>query len=452
MPVTVGIDLSTTAAKAVVVRADGRRLAFASCPYPTDFLPGGRVEQDARQWWSATAAAVRAAVARSGAERRVAAICAATQGISIVPVDARGAPLRASINWLDARASEEAESLDRDWRGGRLPETTGRRTHPANSLPKIMWLRRHEPGVFSAARGWLTPGAYLARCMTGVPVSDHTLAAGTLAYSVPSLSWSGELLAMAGLAPDQMPELAWAGTTIGALTGEAAEALGIPAGIPVVLGGQDQKCAAWYAGLAPGAITVSLGTASAISGLVGQMPADPEFPVPVSPYLFPGSFVLEAVTPAAGASIEWLARILSAGSGKTFRAADAARIAGQAPPGANGVRFSPHLAGTGTPDWDAAATGGFTGIRLGTSAADLARAVLEGVADDIAGNVALLRDLGVAVDGIHCFGGGARSGLWISLIEAACRRTVSVSVEPETAALGAAQLALGAVTGAVTGR
>jgi len=451
LPVTLGIDLSTTSAKAAVVRADGKLLALSVVPYPTTYLPDGGVEQDAEDWWRSVATAVRTAIGRSGAAHRVIALCAATQGISVVPVDRDGAPLHQSINWLDTRATHEVAALVSAFSNDRLYALTGRRPHAAYTLPKIAWIRQHKPDLYTRTARWLLPLPYLTEQLTGRAVADHTIAAGTYGYDVLNAEWSHELLAWAGLSIQQLPELAWAGSVVGPLITQAAEALALPAGVPVVLGSQDQKCAAHFVGLKSGVATISMGTAAAISGWSNRPLVDDLERIPLSPYMNPNSWVLEGVVPAAGACIEWLSRLFSSGRTRTMSPAQTVSLAADSPPGANGVIFVPHLAGPGTSDPESSPSGSFSGLHLGTTTADLSRAVLEGVAREVAANVEILKSLGIQVEELRLFGGGARSPLWSELVATASGVPTTVAQHSEATALGAARIALEAVAGSQLG-
>jgi xylulokinase len=441
LPATIGVDLSTTAAKAVVRRADGQVLALASSPYPTRFLPDGRAEQDAEDWWRSTVLVVRQAVKRAGGAKRITAFGISTQGISVVPVDRRGFSIRASLNWLDLRASAEANDLAAAFTTDRLFAITGRQPGAAFTLPKIAWLRRHEPDLFARAERWLTPLPFLVLRMTGRAVSDHTMAVGTLAYDIGTGTWSDELLDWAGVARSRFPELSWSGDVAGALESDAADELGLPAGLPVVLGAQDQKSAAFAAGLAPGVATLSLGTAAAIIGLADRVTVDAERRIPASPYLWPGTTIFEGVVPAAGASLDWLSRLVSTGAGRTVPVERLLALASRETGTEDDLRFVPHLNGSGTPVWQPEATGALTGLRLATSLGDVVRALLTGIAGEISSNLTILRQLQISVNVLHAFGGGARSALWLELIERACGVPIVAVHQPEMAAVGAAMLA-----------
>jgi xylulokinase len=322
-----------------------------------------------------------------------------------------------------------------------LFQTTGRLPRQGLTIPTIRWMRDHEPELFGRTAMWHLPHSYLTKRMCGRSVVDHSLAAGTIGYDENTLAWSDAICDWAGCSPRSLPEIDWGGQLAGKLTAHAAVEFGILPGIPVVIGGQDQKVAAFAAGIEPGTATLSLGTAAALSVTTSDRRVDPNRRIPVSPFVREGTWVLEGVIPSAGASIEWFARLLSTLGDATISPEGIFTLASQAPVGARDVRFIPNLAGPGTAG-DPEKAGRIEGIRIGTSAADLSRALLEGVAVNIQDNVRAIGDLGTSIERLMLFGGGARSDLWCQIIGDYCRLPVVVSGEKETAAKGAAFLAI----------
>lgn len=440
-PVTIGIDLSTTAAKALAVRADGAVVATSRVPYETTYRRGGWVEQDANDWMESVVAVLTTISERLASRYSVEGIGLTTQGISVVPVDRTGSPLRPSINWLDTRATAESEALERAHGPEAIYRTTGRRAHPALTLPKIAWMRRHEPDVARRVARWELPHSYLSLHLAGTSAVDRSLAAGTLGYDLHGLDWSVDLCQWAGISLDALPNIMDSGSSVGGLTGVAAARTGLPAGTPVFVGGQDQKVAAFAAGLSESTGTVSLGTAAAISARVDRPVLDPRMGIPLSPFVLPGQWVLEGVVAAAGASVEWLARALSVDRRRPITSRKIFALAESSPAGASGVRFTPGLSDSNLEPGDTATGGTFTGISLSTTAADLSRAVLEGVGDAIAARVHEIGDLGVPIRALRVFGGGARSELWCSIIEQQTGVPVELFEQAEAAALGASMLA-----------
>lgn len=427
----IGLDLGTTAIKAGVYALDGQLLASAACEYGLITPRPGWVEQDPRQWWQLSVQAVRAALGACAAPHRPAAISVSSQGISFVPLDCAGQPLGSALCWLDMRAEVEAEVVRVRVGEERLFALTGKRPSAAYVLPKLLWLRRNEPDRFRQADCFLTAHDFLLYRLCGEKLTDFSLAGGSLLFDLQRLEWSAELLDAFDLDPARLPRAVWAGTPAGDLGRQAAEELGLPAELPVVVGGQDQKVAALGAGLRPGWAAISLGTAAAVSCLAERPVFDPQRRIPLFPFVAPGLWDLEGVIGTAGAALRWARDNLFPG----LSYPQIETLARQSPPGGNGVRFYPHLAGAASPLWQPAAAGAFSGLTLASGRADLARSLYEGVAYQIRANLEVMAQLSPP-QALILFGGGSRSPLWREIIAAVCGL-------PAAAAAAAAQAAGG---------
>lgn len=437
-PALLGIDLGTTGCKAALYTPDGTLLGSAYLEYGLSQPAPGHVEQDAEEWWALTCQAIREAVAVAGISgERVAALGVSSQGISFVPIDAAGRPLGPAITWLDTRASAEAAGIMARYSPLALYRLTGKRASAVYVLPKLLWLRQHRPALYREAAAFVMAHDFLVHCFSGHIVTDHSLASGTLLYDVTRLAWSDELLAAFGLSLAQLPTVDWAGTPVGSVMPHVADRLGLGRGTLVVVGGQDQKCAALGARIQPGVATVSLGTATAISVLTDHPAFEQEARVPLCPFVVPGYWDLEGVVGTAGAALKWLRDTLF--PHLSYDALTA--LAASSPPGANGVRFYPHLAGATSPHWQPDVHGAYLGLQLATSAGDMVRAVLEGVAFQIRANLAVIEDAAGAVQALMLFGGGARSALWREIIAAVTGKPVALALTPDIAGWGAALLA-----------
>ncbi len=434
----IGIDLGTTGIKAALCSPRGEVLGESYLEYPLLRPAPGVVEQDAALWWSLTVEAVQRVMRAAGVSReRVRALSVSSQGISFVPVDEEGHPLGPAINWLDTRAADEAEIIRRRFSDADLFALTGKRASPAYVLPKLLWLRMHRADLYHRAFKFLMGLDYLLFHLCGRFVTDHTMAGGTLLYDITRLEWSETLLDAFDISVSRLPEVRWAGTPLGTLRPQAAEEMGLWPGAVVVVGGQDQKCAALGASIHPGAATVSLGTASAVSALVDRPRLDPRRRIPLFPFVVPGYWDLEGVVGTAGGALRWLRETLFPDA--TYD--DLSGLAADSPPGANGVCFYPHLSGAGSPHWRADVWGAFTGLTLAAGAADLVRSVFEGVAMQIRENLEAMQEIGCEVGELILFGGGARSSLWPQVIADVTARPVTVVAMPDVANWGAALLA-----------
>lgn len=429
----IGVDLGTTGVRSTVYDEDLAALGSAYLEYPMSHPAPGWVEQDARQWWDLTARVVRQAIAACGLPAgAVAGIAVSSQGISVVPVDADFEPLRPAISWLDTRAGAELAEICADFPPEALYRLTGKRASAAYTLPKLLWLRRHEPEMYDAARWFLMPQDYLVARMTGRAVTDHTLASGTMLYELEGRQWSSTLCGRFGLDPTRLPALKWAGEPVGQLTPAAAQALGLTCRTLVSVGAQDQKCAALAAGLSPGVTTISLGTAAAVETLGAP---DAAGRIPCFSYLAPGQTVLEGVVNTAGLNLRWLRDKLL--PNLSYREIDALA---EGAVGKSRVLCLPFLGGEGSPGWGEGRLGSLHRLDLQTGAGDIACAVMEGVAFELRRN---LEAMAAPKDQLlRLFGGGAKSSLWCGIIASATGRLVQAMQDPEMACLGAALLAV----------
>jgi len=298
------VDLGTTSCRAEVFSLDGEPLGRHSVEYSVDTPVPGAAEQDAETWWQAACECLRGALQRAGAEGKdVLAVGFSCQGHSWVPTDAGFRPLRPAFTWLDQRAARQAQSLLDEAGAECWGALAGKTPGPWHMLPQILWMREHEHDVINRAQHLLFVQDFLIARLTGRPATDYTTAAATLFFDITSNAWDGATLDRYRIAMRSLPEVVASGTAVGTVTHDAAAATGLSTETVVVTGAQDQKCAAFGAGLAPGIATASLGTATAIEALMDRPAFDVNVPIPCFPYLQADTWVLEAaITPPAGRS------------------------------------------------------------------------------------------------------------------------------------------------------
>ncbi len=438
MPLFIGVDLGTTGCKAAVYDDEGGLRGESSCEYGLITRSATLIEQDPHAWWSQVRRAIDDALTASALDRRaVASIAVSSQGISFVVVDQSGQPLGNAISWLDTRAGDEASEIEQRFAPEELYVLTGKRAAPFYVLPKLLWLRRHQPEVWKQAHKVLLGHDYLVSLLCGEFVTDHSLAGGTLLYDLHNLCWSEALLGAFDIPHALLPEIRWAGTPVGRLRASAAEALGIPSGTLVVVGGQDQKCAALGAGIADDTATISLGTAAAVIQLMDKPITDPQMRIPTFTFVQPNRWLLEGVIATGAGALRWYRDAFA--SGKTYEqlAADAESAA----IGCEGVMFLPHLTGAASPHWRMNSRAAFHGLHLATSAPHLTRAVFEGVAYQVRANLAVTQAIAGQVQSLMVFGGGAKSAFWRQMLADVTAHAVQWTSCVETASLGAALLA-----------
>ncbi|MFD4653712.1 xylulokinase [Streptomyces sp. NPDC058441] len=432
-------DLGTTGDKASLHSDDGRLIAALTERYDTDFRAGGVAEQDPEGWWSAVCAATRKLLERTGVRReQVAAIGFSGQMMGAVLLDREYRPVRPSLIWADHRSQAQADRLGAALGAERAYRLLGHQVHPTYSLTKVMWVRENEPEAFAATAHVCLAKDYVVHRLTGVLVTDRSDASSTNAYDQSTGTWSDEVLAAAGLDPALFPPIVPSTTVAGPLLPDAAEAVGLDAGTPVVLGGGDGPLAALGAGVIdPGdGAYAYLGSSSWVSLSAEQPLHDPGMRTMTFDHVVAGRYVPTATMQAGGASLDWVADVLRPG-GEEGRFTDLLRAAADVDTA--GLYFLPHLLGERSPYWNASAAGAFLGLTRRHQQAHLTRAVLEGVAFNLATCVGAFREAGHSVERVDAIGGGAASDLWLQILADVWGATVRRrSIVEEANSLGAA--------------
>ena len=421
------LDLGTTSVRALLVDAGGRVLSRASRPLGARFPGPGRVEQDPRELWESSLQVLREALAsaRRGAAE-VAGLGIATQRAGALAWDAAsGEPLAPMLGWQDARAAARVAEL----RAAGLPFTT------LPSATRFEWLLRHQPEVAeAAAAGRLRLGgadAWLGFRLSGgrLHVTDPGQASCTALYDHKRGDWSEPTCKLFSLDPAWLPRLA--GTS--ELAGET-DLLGAP--VPLAARAGDQQAACFGQGvLAAGDAKLTLGTSAILDLHTGASPAPAArgaFPLALWRLRGEDAYCLEGSVITAGAAVDWLVSL-----GLLESPAGLDEIA-SAHASAQGVEFVPALLGLGTPHLDAAARGLLGGLTRGTTRAEIALALLDGVAQRC---VDVCEALGVLSRPLRVDGGLARSRALLQRLADLSGRPVLRAAETETTALGAALLA-----------
>jgi xylulokinase len=435
--ILIGIDLGTTACKALVFDQDLRLLSGASRQLALATRSGTEIEQDAESWWSAARDCVREAFHGAGRDARlVKGLGISSQGISFVPVDEAGAPLRAAFSWLDTRAGEQRRRVLERFGEKRIFSITGKRCNEAYILPKLLWLRENEPEIWKRCRRILMPLDFILARLTGEYVTDHTMASGTMCYDVTRQEWSSSILEAFDLDSSMLSELRWGATAVGTLRAEAAEALGLPRGVVVSVGGQDQKVAALGAGIDMERGTISLGTAMAIEQVCGTPVIDPRMRMPCFVGLLPGQWVLEG-SAVCCSILDWAKQAFF----PTLGWDELNRIVEDSAAKPNAPFLLPFFSGAPAPFYDPGARGTLSGLDLSTTPGQIIRSIYEGIAFLIRANLEVMERISRHPRELRIFGGGSRSDAWCGIIADVVRRPVSALETPEAASMGAAILA-----------
>jgi xylulokinase len=441
-----GVDVGTSAVKAVLVDGGQRPLAVAEAPLAISRPRPLWSEQDPDGWWEATAAVL----ARLRGDQPAAFASARAIGLSgqmhaAVLLDSADRPLRPAILWNDGRAQAECRLL-----AERVPDLgriAGVPATPGFTAPKLLWLAAHEPDVVARAARIVLPKDYVRLRLAGEHATDLCDAAGTLLLDEARRDWSPELIAATGMPPAQLPRLAEGSAPAGVLRPMMAAELGLTPGIPVAAGAGDAAGGAVGIGaVEDGDGFVSLGTSAQYFVTTAAYRPYPEALVHAFCHALPGRWFQMAALLNGASCLAWAASFLD----ERDLGALLGRVEAQWR-GPSRLLFLPYLAGERTPHDDPHARGVLFGVDAGTTPADLVLAVLEGVAFSLAEAQDCLGVAGTRVADLAAVGGGARSRFWVRILATALDRPVTLYVGGENGpAFGAARLARLALTGEAT--
>ena len=395
MSLIAGLDVGTTGCKVTVFSLDGECLGREYRDYPVRRADDAQ-EIDAVALGGAVLDAVRAARDRFG---RIDAIGVCSFGEAFVLTDGAGRPLRPILLCTDSRGADECRAFTNAFGADRAAAISGVKPSETYSLPKMMWVKSHEPEVFAKAKYAMLVEDYVVFLLTGRRVIDYSLATRTMAFDISALRWSREILDAAGIPAAMLSEPMPTGAVAGTMDD----------GCKVVLGGHDQVACAVGAGVfAPGMAAEGAGTVECMTPVFSAPPAPRRFQEDnycVVPYF--GNFVCYAYSYTGGELLRWCA--------ESICARDHADLQSGPYDGPTGLLVLPHLAGAATPYMDSGSKGAVVGLTLATTARDIYLACMEAVAYEMRLNRDRLAASGVRFDRLVATGGGAKSRLWMQI-------------------------------------
>lgn len=435
-----GIDISTTGAKALLINEKGELLGSVTSPL-TLFTPRPLwSEQDPREWWAGTVQSIRNLFAQSNQPvEAVAAIGLTGQMHGLVLLDREGEVLRPAILWNDQRTARQCDEIRARIGRERLIQITGNDALPGFTAPKILWVQQEEPEIYAEARHILLPKDYLRYRLTGEFAMDRADGSGTILFDLKQRTWSAEVLAALEIPSDWLPPTFEGPEVTGVISPEAAEETGLIAGTPVVAGAGDQAAQAVGVGaVQPGIVALTLGTSGVVFATTPQAYIEPEGRLHAFCHALPDRWHFMGVMLSAAGSLQWYRDTLA--PQENFE--DLIGEAAEAPPGSEGLLFLPYLTGERTPYPDPLARGAWVGMTVRHRRAHLTRAVLEGVAFGIKDSFTLIQQAGLGtIEQVRISGGGARSPLWQQIIADVLDVDLVTVKTTEGAAYGAALLA-----------
>ncbi len=442
---TLGIDVGTGGSRAVLVDAAGKVLASATSEHAAISAPEiGWAEQDPRDWWRATCAAIKECLqlARVRANE-IASVGLTGQMHGMVLLDEQGEVLRPAIIWCDQRTEGEGRAITEQVGARRLIELTANPALTNFTLTKIWWVQRKEPQIWSRVRTVLLPKDYARFRLTGARACDVADASGTLLFDVAHRRWSATMAEISGIDPGILPQIFESPEISGRVSDEGARATGIRADTPVVAGAGDQAAGAVGMGIVQaGAVSATIGTSGVVFAATAKPTMDPQGRIHTFCHAVPGRWHVMGVTQAAGFSLRWFRDELCGGvNGNRVSYDELTAEAAKTKAGADGLLWLPYLMGERTPHLDPDARGALVGLTAQHTRGHVVRAILEGVAFSLRDTLTIFRELNLPIDSIRLGGGGARGKLWRQIQADVYGMPVEILEAEEGAAYGAALLA-----------
>lgn len=431
----IGLDIGSTAVKAMALDQSGQILARGKCAYPTA-TDGACSTQKAEDWWQSSVSAVRQVAETLGARaHEVTALSTSAQGGSMLALDENYVPLTDALTWMDRRAQGESDEMSELF-GTRIYRKCGWRSAASDCSAKLVWLRRNEPEIFKRSAHFMTTEEYVNFRLCGENVTDPTGAGIMRLYNINDGAWDAEMLEYTGIKENQLPRVASCGELIGTLTPEAAESMGLSSDVRVYCGAHDQYCASLGSGAVnPGDILLATGTAWVIFGVTDKLCFNDRF---IAPGIHPidGRFGAMATLSGVGAAVDNHARSMGTELREVDKVAATRRDGAKAllccpcPPGRTFLRHRDECCEK-------------TFGRLGShDEYDVALAMMEGAAFEVKLVIDSFRAAGMVGRGsLIMSGGAARSELWRGIVENVVGAELLLPVEADTPALGAAMIA-----------
>lgn len=442
-----GLDIGTTGCKITVFSETGERLTRAYRDYPV-LRSVGKDEMDVSAIMTSVTAVIREAAKQY---RDIGAIGVTSFGETFVMTDEAGRPLHPGMLYTDPRGEKECEALKEKLGEMRIAQITGLRPHSMYSLPKLMWLRTHQPEIYVRASRIFLIGDYVLWHLTGKACIDYSLASRTMAFDTEKRCWSLEMLRAAGVDVRFLSQPVPTGFCCGEITADMAEGTGLGRDTMIVAVGHDQVAATVGAGAFTADTAVDgAGTVQCLTPVFNGRPAAEKMfdgYYAIAPYLSDGQYVAYAFSYTGGSLIQWCLDTLCKAERERAKALGVSvnrlleqeyeQAHGDAP---SGLLVLPHFAGAATPYMDNGARGVIVGMSMRTTTAEIYRACMEGVAYEMLLNCRRLEAKGVLFERVAATGGGAASDVWMQMKADILNRPITALETADAGTVGSAML------------
>jgi len=438
-----GIDVGTSSCKVAAFDDVGKVIAQASQSYPVYYPQHGWAEQDPLDWWEAICDCTKDIFAGGLVKpEEIAGIGIDGQSWSAIALDQERNVLCKTPIWMDTRAKDICDRLNKRIGGDKIFEISGNPLQPAYTLPKILWYKEELPEVYAKIDKVLQSNSYIAFMLTGEITQDPSQGYGLQCFDMRTGNWDKQLCEEMGINPDFLPEIFPSHQVIGKVTEEAAKQTGLQVGTPVVAGGLDAACGALGAGVIhPGETQEQGGQAGGMSICMDEYSADKRLILGF--HVVPDRWLLQGGTVGGGGVMRWFEQEFAfeerSLGGNSFEHLN--KLAAKIAPGSDGMVFLPYMSGERSPIWDTKAKGVYYGIDFSKTKGHFLRASLEGVAYSLKHNLDVAEKAGASVNELHAIGGAANSQVWTQIKADVTGKTIKVPSSDTATTLGAAILA-----------
>lgn len=435
-----GVDISTTGSKALLVDESGTVIATASSPHTLQTPKPLWSEQNPSEWWQAASASIRSVLQKAGlGGESVSAVGLTGQMHGLVLLDGVGEVLRPAILWNDQRTQSQCDEIHRRIGRTKFIQITGNLALTGFTAPKILWVQENEPEIYARAQHVLLPKDYIRYRLTGEFAMDKADGSGTVLFDLKQRTWSAEVLAALDIPASWMPPTFEGPEFTGTISPAATAETGLKAGTPVAAGGGDQAAQAVGVGaVEPGVVALTVGTSGVVFATTPSALVEPEGRLHAFCHAVPGMWHFMGVMLSAAGSLQWYRDTLA--PNVTFD--DLLREAEPVPAGSEGLLFLPYLSGERTPHPDPRSRGAWIGLTLRHGRGHLTRSVLEGVSFGLKDSFTLIQQAGLGeIRQVRASGGGTKGALWRQILASILEAELVTVNTAEGAAFGAALLA-----------
>lgn len=439
MKYVIGVDLGTSAVKLLLINSNGEVAQEVSKSYPLIQEKSGYSEQKPEDWVEKTTEGLKDLIQQfDGNVEDIEGISFSGQMHGLVLLDENNEVLRNAILWNDTRTTEQCQQIYDTVGKEQLLSITKNPALEGFTLPKILWVKQNEPEIFAKASVFMLPKDYLRYRLTGEIHSEYSDAAGTLILNVAEKKWSTEICDLFDIKPELCPPLVESHGFVGTITADVATKTGLSEATKVFAGGADNACGAIGSGiLSEGRTLCSVGTSGVVLSYEERNDLDFEGKVHYFNHGEENAFYTMGVTLAAGYSLSWFK--------DTFAKEEAfesfLKDVGQVPIGANGLVYTPYLAGERTPHADSIIRGSFIGMDASHKREDFVRAVLEGITFSLNETIEIFRENGKMIDTVVSIGGGAKNETWLQMQADIFNAKIVKLASEQGPGMGAAMLA-----------